>query len=232
MGLFDRAWRVLRANLTSAVSQAEDPEKVLEQAMADMQANLIQLRQAVAQAIATQKRTERQSAQAKSTAQEWYNRAELALQKGDDDLARQALTRRQTYLESAQAMDAQIDQQSGVVTGLKENMRRLEAKIADARTKKDLYIARARSAEASQRIQDMLGQTGTGGSIAAFEQMEQRVIEMESKAEALEELSGDPLERQFAALEGGSTAVDSELAAMKNRLGGRGEAPDRLPPAS
>ncbi|MGB3199676.1 MAG: PspA/IM30 family protein [Nodosilinea sp.] len=232
MGLFDRAWRVLRANLTSAVSQAEDPEKVLEQAMADMQANLIQLRQAVAQAIATQKRTERQSAQAKSTAQEWYNRAELAIQKGDEDLARQALTRRQTYLESAQAMDAQLGQQSGVVTGLKENMRRLEAKIADARTKKDLYIARARSAEASQRIQEMLGQTGTGGSIAAFEQMEQRVMEMESKAEALEELSGDPLERQFAALEGGSTAVDSELAAMKNRLGSQGNAPDRLPPAS
>ncbi|MGB3309534.1 MAG: PspA/IM30 family protein [Nodosilinea sp.] len=232
MGLFDRVWRVLRANLTSAVSQAEDPEKVLEQAMADMQANLIQLRQAVAQAIATQKRTERQSAQAKSTAQEWYNRAELAIQKGEEDLARQALTRRQTYLESAQAMDAQIDQQRGVVTGLKENMRRLEAKIADARTKKDLYIARARSAEASQRIQEMLGQTGTGGSIAAFEQMEQRVMEMESKAEALEELSGDPLERQFAALEGGSTTVDSELAAMKNRLAGQGGAPDSLPPST
>jgi phage shock protein A len=231
MGLFDRMWRLLRANLTSAVSQAEDPEKVLEQAMVDMQGNLIQLRQAVAQAIATQKRTERQSAQAKSTAQEWYNRAELAIQKGEEDMARQALTRRQSYLQSAQAMDAQLAQQQDVVNGLKENMRRLEAKIADARTKKDLYIARARSAEASARIQDMLGQTGTGGSIAAFEQMEQKVLEMEAQAEALEELSGDPLERQFAALEGGSTAVDSELTAMKQRLAGQGSAPDSLPPA-
>ena len=110
-----------------------------------------------------------QSSQAKSTAQEWYNRAEMAIQKGEEDLARQALTRRQTYLQSAQAMDAQLDQQRDVVTSLKDNMRRLEAKISDARTKKDLYIARARSAEASQRIQEMLGQTGTGGSIAAFE---------------------------------------------------------------
>ncbi|MGB3137166.1 MAG: PspA/IM30 family protein [Nodosilinea sp.] len=230
MGLFERVRRVLRASATNMVSQAEDPEKVLEQAMADMQANLIQLRQAVAQAIATQKRTERQSAQAKSTAQEWYNRAELAIQKGQEDLARQALTRRQTYLQSAQAMDAQLEQQSGVVDGLKTNMRRLEAKISDARTKKDLYIARARSAEASQRIQDMLGQTGTGGSLAAFEQMEQRVLNMEAKSEALEELSGDPLERQFAALEGGSSTVDSELEAMKNRLSGG--ASGSLPPSA
>jgi phage shock protein A len=228
MGLFDRVWRLVRANLGSAVSQAEDPEKVLEQAMADMQANLIQLRQAVAQAIATQKRTERQSAQAKVTAQEWYNRAELALQKGEDDLARQALTRRQTYLQSAQAMDAQLAQQGDVVASLKDNMRRLEAKIADARTKKDLYIARARSAEASQRIQEMLGQTGTGGSIAAFERMEQRVMDLEAQSEALAELSGDPLERQFAALEGGAATVDSELAAMKRRLSGDDR--DSLPP--
>lgn len=232
MALFDRVWRVLRANLSSAVSQAEDPEKVLEQAMADMQGNLIQLRQAVAQAIATQKRTERQSAQAKSTAQEWYNRAELAIAKGEEDLARQALTRRQSYLQSAQAMDAQLDQQRDVVSGLKDNMRRLEAKISDARTKKDLYIARARSAEASNRIQEMLGQTGTSGSIAAFERMEERVMNLEAQSEALEELSGDPLERQFAALEGGSTAVDSELEAMKNRLAGQSGPQDSLPPSS
>jgi phage shock protein A len=232
MGLFDRALRVIRANLNGVVNQAEDPEKILEQALVEMQENLIQLRQAVAQAIATQKRTERQSAQAKSTAQEWYNRAELALQRGEEDLARQALTRRQSYLESAQAMEAQLGQQQGVVTKMKENMRRLEVKIAEAKTQKDMYIARARSAEASQRIQEMIGSPGTGGSIAAFEQMEQRVMELEARSEALEELSGDPLERQFAALEGGANAIDSELAAMKNRLSGQGGQPSSLPPST
>lgn len=219
MGLLDRALRSLRANLTGLVSEAEDPEKVLEQALAEMQSNLIQLRQAVAQAIATQKRTERQSAQAKTTAKEWYNRAELALQQGSEDLARQALARRQGYLESAQAMDTQLVEQQQVVDKLKTNMRRLEVKIAEAKTKKDMYIARARSAEASQRIQEMIGQTSTSGSMAAFERMEERVISLEAQSEALEELSGDPLERQFAALEGGSSPVDHELAAMKARLG-------------
>lgn len=231
MGLLDRLWRVIRANFSDAVSRAEDPEKVLEQALADMQANLIQLRQAVAQAIATQKRTERQSAQAKSTAEEWYRRAELAMQKGEEDLARQALTRRQSYLESAQTMDAQLQQQGTVVAKLKDNMRKLEAKIADAKTKKDLYIARARSAEASQRIQEMLGQTGDTG-MAAFSRMEERVLELEAQSEALEELnSGDPLEQRFAELEGSSqTAIDSELAAMRQRLSGQGDSPSSLPP--
>lgn len=231
MGLLDRAWRLIRANFTDAVSRAEDPEKVLEQALTDMQANLIQLRQAVAQAIATQKRTERQSAQAQATAREWYNRAELALQKGQEDLARQALTRRQSYLESAHTMDAQLDQQQHVVAKLKDNMRKLEAKISEAKTKKDLYIARARSAEASQRIQDMLGQTGNNG-MAAFSRMEERVLELEAQSEALEELnSGDPLEQQFAALEQSSqTAVDNELAALRQRLTGEAGSSGSLPP--
>ena len=231
MGLLDRAWRLIRANFSDAVSRAEDPEKVLEQALADMQANLIQLRQAVAQAIATQKRTERQTDQAKATAQEWYNRAELALRKGEDALARDALTRRQSYLESAHAMDTQLAQQQQVVTKLKDNMRKLEAKIADAKTQKDLYIARARSAEASQRIQEMLGQTGNSG-MAAFGRMEERVLELEAQSEALEELnSSDPLEQQFAALERGSqAAVDDELATMRQRLSGEGGPQSSLPP--
>lgn len=229
MGLLDRAWQLIRANFSDAVRGAEDPEKVLEQALADMQDNLIQLRQSVAQAIATQKRTERQSTQAKTTAQEWYSRAELALQKGQDDLAHQALTRRQTYLDSAHTMDTQLAQQQDVVTKLKENMRKLEAKIAEAKTKKDLYIARARSAEASQRIQEMLGQTGDTGT-AAFSRMEERVLELEAQSEALEELNQDPLEQRFEALEGSSqNAVDDELAAMRRRLTGEEGAAGRLP---
>ena len=156
MGLIDRILRVFRANLNSLIGQAEDPEKVLEQAVEDMQQDLIQLRQAVAQAIATQKRTERQAAQAETTAQEWYNRAQLALSNGDDNLAREALTRRKSYQETAKAMRDQLVQQSGVVSKLKENMRTLESKISEAKTKKDLYIARARSAQASQKINEML----------------------------------------------------------------------------
>jgi phage shock protein A len=218
MGLFDRIWRAIRANLNSLVSQAEDPEKILEQTVLDMQEDLIQLRQAVAQAIATQKRTERQYSQAYSTADEWYRRAQMALEKGEEDLAREALTRRKSYQETATAMKAQLDQQEVVVTQLKQNMVKLESKISEAKTKKDLYIARARSAKASQQINDMLGQVGTGGAMAAFERMEEKVMQVEAQAEAVAELGVDDLERRFEQL-GQADDIEAELAAMKSHQG-------------
>ncbi|XGB42760.1 MAG: PspA/IM30 family protein [Nodosilinea sp. LVE1205-7] len=160
MGFLDRALQVIKVSLNGMVNQAEDPERVLNRVMDDMQGHLMQLRQAVAQAIATQKRTERQSAQARTLAQEWYSRAELALKNGEEDLARQALKRRQGYVESAEMMTRQVSQQQQMVAQMKENMGQLEAKIAQARTQKDMYIARFRSAEAAQRIQELMAGTG------------------------------------------------------------------------
>lgn len=218
MGLLDRIMRVIRANLTSLVSKAEDPEKILEQTVLDMQEDLIQLRQAVAQAIATQKRTERQYSQSSTTAEEWYRRAQLALQKGDDHLAREALTRRKSYQDTATALKAQLDQQYEVVKQLKQNMLKLESKIAEAKTKKDLYIARARSAKASQQINDMLGQVGTGSAMAAFERMEEKVLQLEAQSQAVAELGVDDLEKRFEAL-GEADDIEAELAAMKAQQG-------------
>jgi phage shock protein A len=217
MGLFDRIWRAIRANLNSLVSQAEDPEKILEQTVLDMQEDLIQLRQAVAQAIATQKRTERQCSQAQTTANEWYQRAQLALQKGDENLAREALTRRKSYQDTVEAMKAQLEQQSAVVVQLKQNMKKLESKIFEAQTKKNLYIARARSAKASQQINEMLGRVGTGSAMAAFDRMEEKVLQMEAQSEAIAELGTDDLEKRIAAL-GEADDVEAELTAMKSQM--------------
>jgi phage shock protein A len=228
MGLFDRIWRVIRANLNSLVSSAEDPEKILEQAVLDMQEDLIQLRQAVAQAIATQKRTERQQAQAQTTADEWFRRAQLALQKGDDNLAREALTRRKSYQDTAESMKAQLEQQSSVVTQLRQNMMKLESKISEAKTKKDLYIARARSAKASQQINDMMGRVGTGSAMQAFERMEEKVLQMEAQADAVAELGMDDLEKRIAAL-GEADDVEAELAAMKAGMLGSAPQTAQLP---
>ncbi|MEO8893368.1 MAG: PspA/IM30 family protein [Coleofasciculaceae cyanobacterium] len=214
MGLIDRIRRVIRAEFNSLVSNAEDPEKILEQAVADMQQDLLMLRQAVAGAIATQKRTERQASQAEATAQEWFNRAQLALSKGDDNLAREALTRRKSYQETASAMQSQLSQQSGVVSKLKDNMRSLEGKISEAKTKKDLYIARARSAQASQKIQEMLGNVGTSSAIQAFEKMEEKVMQLEAQSEVLEDLSSNQLEKRYAALEAGDD-IEAQLVALK-----------------
>ncbi len=229
MGLIDRIVRVIRANLNHLIGQAEDPEKILEQAVEDMQQDLIQMRQAVAGAIASQKRTERQASQAETTANEWYNRAQLALSKGDEALAREALRRRNSYQETAKALQGQLGQQNEIVTKLKKDMRTLESKISEAKTKKDLYIARARSAQASQKINEMLGNMNTGSALSTFERMEEKVLQLEAQSQAIEELAGNQLEKQFAALEAGDE-VDVELAAMKaNMLAGRGTEPAKLP---
>jgi phage shock protein A len=216
MGLFDRIGRVVRANVNSFISAAEDPERILEQTVMEMQHDLIQLRQAVAQAIATQKRTERQSGQAQATAEEWYRRAQLALQKGEETLAKEALTRRKSYQDTTAALNDQIQQQSGIVAQLKQNMVKLESKLSDARTKKDMYIARARSAKASERLNEMMGRMDTGRAMSAFDRMEEKVLQMEARSEAIAELgSGDAIERQFKELESSDPSVDEELAAMK-----------------
>lgn len=234
MGLFDRLWRVIRANINSLVGAAEDPEKILEQAVMDMQEDLVQLRQAVAGAIAAQKRTERQCSQAESTAAEWYQRAQLALQKGEENLAREALTRKKSYQETATAMKASLGQQNAVVTQLKENMRALESKISEAKSKKDMYIARARSAKASEKLQEMMGNLNTGSALSAFERMEEKVIQLESRSEAIAELGTNDLEKKFLSLEGAED-VDSELAAMKAQMlpgNNTPKLPSGEPPAS
>ena len=234
MGLFDRLWRVIRANINSLGGAAEDPEKILEQAVMDMQEDLVQLRQAVAGAIAAQKRTERQCSQAESTAAEWYQRAQLALQKGEENLAREALTRKKSYQETATAMKASLGQQNAVVTQLKENMRAIESKISEAKSKKDMYIARARSAKASERLQEMMGNLNTGSALSAFERMEEKVMQLESRSEAIAELGTNDLEKKFLSLEGAED-VDSELVAMKAQMlpgNNTPKLPSGEPPAS
>ncbi len=109
MGFFDRLSRLLRANLNDLVSKAEDPALILDQSVADMQADLIKLRQAVATAIASQKRIQNQAEQAESQAKTWYERAELALKKSEEDLAREALARRKTYQETFTALNNQLN---------------------------------------------------------------------------------------------------------------------------
>lgn len=217
MGLFDRVSRVVRSNLNAAVSSAEDPEKILEQALIDMQEDLIQLRQAVASAIASQKRIQQQYNQAQSEGNNWDQRARLALQKGDETLAREALNRKKVQVETATALKTQLDQQSGTVDTLKRNLIALEGKIAEAKTKKDMLKARASAAKANEQLQGTMGRMGTSTAMAAFERMEEKVLQMEARSQAASELAGADLESQFAALESGSD-VDAELEAMKAQL--------------
>ncbi|MEM9135809.1 MAG: PspA/IM30 family protein [Cyanobacteria bacterium P01_F01_bin.42] len=217
MGLFDRVSRLIRSNVNAAVSSAEDPEKILDQTILDMQEDLVQFRQAVATAIASQKRLEQQYNQNQTQANEWYRRAQMALKKGDETLAREALTRKQSFAETATSLKTQLDSSTAQVTKLKRNMTALESKLAESKTKKEMLKARAKAAKANEQLNRTISSVDTSSAMAAFERMEDKVLQMEASSEALTELAGDSLESQFAALEMGSD-VEFELDAMKQEL--------------
>jgi phage shock protein A len=229
MGLLDRIGRLMRANVNDMVSKAEDPEKILEQAVQDMQEDLVQLRQAVAGAIATQKRSEQQYNKAVTDEASWQQKAQLALSKGDENLAREALVRKKSHSETAVALKTQLDGQVGQIELLKRNLIQLESKISEAKTKKDMLKSRAQAAKASEQLQGAVGRIGTNSSMAAFERMEEKVLQQEARSQAVAELAGSDLEGKFAALSAGA-GVDDELAMMKQQmLGGAAPAQSALP---
>ena len=217
MGLLDRLSRLVRANLNAFVSDAEDPIKILDQSVADMQEDLVKLRQAVAIAIASQKRLENQANQAREQIQNWLSRAELALKKGEDDLAREALSRKKTFQETFESLTTQFQSQNGQVEKLKKSLLLLERKIAEARTKKDMLKARAQAAKAQQKIQSAVGDLGGKSAMAAFERMEDKVEALEASGQAALELAGEDLESKFAALEGGDD-IEKELETLRSQL--------------
>lgn len=218
MGLINRIWRVMRANINSLVAETPDPEKVLEQAVMDMQEDLIRMRQAVAQAIATQKRAQRKCLQVEATADQWRDRAKIALVQEDEMLARQALARRQPYMETARTLHQQVREQSLVVSKLRQDLQDLEQKISELKAKKDLYIARARSAKTSIEINSIMGKLNSRASSSVWERIEEQVHQSEAMASLSRDMgSGKDLDERFAALSAGSD-IDRELALLKSQI--------------
>lgn len=212
MSLIDRILRVMRANFNSLVSNAEDPEKILEQNIIEMQENLVQLRQAVAAAIANQRRTERHANQAQSHSEEWYRRAQLAVKQGSEKLAREALTKRKEYQEATTTLLKQVNEQNEVVAMLRSNMRALELKISDIKTRKDMFVARIRSAETSARLQEILNGIREISGLSAFERMENKILQLESQTELMSVSSAN-----IDTLEDNSN-INGELANIKAQL--------------
>ena len=185
MNIADRFFRVVKSNINNVLQNLEDPEKVLDQAVNDMQEDLVKVRQSYAEISATQKRLERQKEQADNLAADWYRRAQLALEKGDEELAREALSRRQTQVVSSDSIKKQMDTQEVAISKLFSSMQALESKILNAKREKDIMIARARTAKTTMQVNDMLSSmTGTGSnSMEAFDRMKAKVESLETQAE-------------------------------------------------
>ena len=220
MNIFERFSRVAKANVNELLNKMEDPEKVMNQAVEDLQKDLVKIRQSYAEVMATQKRMEKQRAAAEQLSNEWLSRAQLALQNEDEELAREALSRKQTAAEQAATLAMQLETQAASLNQLYDSMQQLEAKIVEAKAMKEQYVARARTAATSTKVNDMLAGVGEN-SMGAFDRMKEKVEALETTAEVSSSMLGAAedvsLESKFKALEGGSS-VDDELAQMKAGL--------------
>ena len=222
MSIFGRLGTLLKANINDMISKAEDPQKILAQLIIEMQEQLIQSKKMVAVAIADEKRLKKQLTQQLRLAKEWERKAMLAVRSGNDDLARQALQRKQEYDNLCAEYQKQWESQAGAAKQLRATLMQLNSKIEEAKRKKNLLIARAKRAEAQKKIQATLHGLSDNNAFDTFDRMSEKVDRMESEAEAQAELAADmggaDLDGQFAKLEQTSGADDA-LSALKAKMG-------------
>jgi len=239
MGVFARLAQLIKSNLNDLISRAEDPEKMLNQIVVDMSNQLAEATKSVAVAIADEKRLAKQMEQEAANAAEWRRRAEMAIRAGNDELAREALARRKEHDQLREGFEAQWSKQKASVDQLKKALRLLNAKIEEAKRKKNLLIAQKQRAEAQQAIHKAMGGVRDASAFETFDRMAEKIGRMEAEAEAsaelAEEYSGDVLKSKFAELEM-TAGADMELLAMKREMGLIPPAPDpaqvRVQPAA
>jgi phage shock protein A len=223
MGLFSRLKTLISANLNHLISKAEKPEKMLNQLIIEMDEQLIESKKAVAQAIADEKRLERDMNTQLTQAVDWERKAKLAIGKGDDELAKEALLRKQENDNAALEYRKQWEAQHAAVEKLKISLKELIGKIDKAKREKNLLIARAKRAEAQQKIQDTISNvSGNRSAFDAFDRMAQKVDQLEAQADATQELadftSNSDLDKRFAELEKSDDSADRLLADLKEKM--------------
>jgi phage shock protein A len=223
MGIFSRLKTLISSNVNDLINKAENPEKMLNQLLIDMNEQLIESKKAVAMAIADEKKLERELQNQEAQAREWERKAMLAVQAGKDDLAKEALLRKQEYDNNEAEYRKQWEAQKASVEKLKESLRELQNKIEEAQRKKNLLIARAKRAEAQQKIQSTISSvSGNRTAFDAFDRMVKKVDQMEAEAEAARELedvsANSSLEKRFAELEKSDASADFMLLELKEKM--------------
>jgi phage shock protein A len=216
MKLLERVGLLIRANLNDLVDRAEDPEKMIKQVILDLHNQYIQVKTQLAVSLTEQHLTEERALEADSRADEWMRKAELAVEKGQDSLAKGALERHNTYRQTAQLFADQGEDLKRQVELLRETLGKLELKHREAEGKKELLISQHRAARARARAgQATLESTG-GGAVATLGRMEDKVREESARGAALFEVAEDDLDATFARMER-EERLDRQLAELKAR---------------
>lgn len=230
MGVFSRLSDIINANLNSMLEKAEDPEKIARLIIQEMEETLVEVRTHAARAIADRKALERRRDEYAAAAREWDAKAELALDKGREDLARGALSAKQKAAQSAAAIEDELKRVADAVSKADADMAKLQAKLREAKAKHKALMLRADTAEKRIKVREHLYESKLDDVFARYERVQRRVEEREARAEAYDLGEGPgSLESEFVKLET-SEAVEAELAELKRRRGGGGGGRPSAPP--
>ena len=217
MPIFEKIKRIIKSNLNDILDRAEEPEKMLDQILEDMQQELKEAKIQVASAIRDLHKLESQYTENMELARKWEERATAFVRNGDDLRAREALKRKRSFGELAAGFKEQLDVQRESVEVLKNGLTTLESKIEEARRKKVLLIARKKRVEAQKTINETMAGISASDAMGAFERIQNRIDDVEARAQAAEEVSELNLEAQFAAL-ADEDSIDAELEELKAKV--------------
>jgi phage shock protein A len=218
MALLERVSTLVRANLNDLIDKAEEPEKMIKQVILDMQNQLLQVKTQVAIAIADQHLLEKKQKENEERSTEWMRKAELAVDKKQDDLARAALQRVESYRDLSTSFGEQVTDQRAQVENLKTALRQLDQKLTEANAKADLLIAQHRRARAVGKASDAKINIGNGSKAAAFDRMKHKVTREAAVSQAKSEIAVDDVEDRLAALEK-EDRIEQLLGELKARRG-------------
>jgi phage shock protein A len=221
MAVLERVATLVRANLNDLIDRAEDPEKMIKQVILDMENQLLQVKTQVAISMADYHLLQKKQSEQEDKAAEWMKRAELAVDKQQDDLARSALERYQSFTKLAESYTAQVEDQRQQVETLRRALDQLDAKLGEARAKSDLLVAQHRRARALEKASDAQLAIGGAGPVAGFDRMQRKVQHGEAVSQAKSALVADDVDRRFDALQ-----KDDEIGRLLDALKAR-----RPPPA-
>lgn len=218
-GIFSRMADIIKANINDLLNRAEDPEKMIRQMILEMEEAVNKATASVGTAVANEKRLERQYFDKQDQIEAWQRKAELAVEAGEEDLARRALERKGVIAEAVQDLEAALEESRKTSSQLKQQLMQLKSKLEEARTRQGALIARRRAAEARKQIAQGLSGVGDN-AFSSFERFRQRVEDEEAQADAHTEMAGPSpsLDDAFNKLER-KQSVEEELQALKQKMG-------------
>jgi phage shock protein A len=219
MGIFTRFRDIISSNINAMLDRAEDPEKLIKLMIREMEDTLVEIKAACAGVIADRKKTGRRLEEVQDRERHWDNRARLAVRKGRDDLAREALVEKRRFTRMAEGFQGEMTEQDGLINQYHDDIQQLENKLHSAREKQRMLVHRHARAQNARRAREEIRRAGNHETIAKFEELERRIDRMEAEADLVDYGTGPTLDQAFEDLVTDDD-IEKELAAIKSRSEG------------